>query len=237
MHWVSKTAAALLLATSAAGLATGCAENDSSVFIVGVFNLSSSDCLAKPDAEAELMFAGTIDLAFTTTYDAALLVGNQLTQQGNRERLRTETSRMRLQGADVTLFRPDGSEVSFTTSASGFVHSADGVDPSYAAVSAQLVRDGDLPPGTDSGIAIARVRVFGESLGGEDVESGDFDFPINVCNGCLVRFPPEAILENGQCVADAEVQQEQTVCYFGQDVPFPCTACIGHPACSGTATQ
>ena len=32
----------------------------------------------------------------------------------------------------------------------------------------------------------------------------DFDFPINVCNGCLVRFPPEAILENGQCVADAE---------------------------------
>lgn len=232
MYWVPKTAASLLLAAGVAGLATGCVDNESSVFIVGVFNLSTSDCLAKPDAEAELLFAGTIDLAFTTTYNAALLVGNQLTEQGSRERLRTETSRMRLQGADVTLFRPDGSSVSFTTSASGFVHSADGTDPSYAAVSAQLIRDGDLSPDTLDGIAIARVRVFGESLGGEDVESGDYDFPINVCNGCLVRFPAEALVNN-ECVADAEVDQEQTVCYFGQDVPFPCSACIGNEACAG----
>lgn len=232
MSWVSKTAATLLLAASAAGLATGCAENESSLFIMGVFNLSASDCLAKPDAEAELLFAGTIDLAFTSSYEAALLVGNQLTEQGSREKLRTETSRMRLQGADVTLFRPDGSEVSFTTSASGFVDNADGTDPGFAAVSAQLIRNGDLPSSTENGIAIARVRVFGESLGGEDVESGDFDFPINVCYGCLVRFPAEALVE-GQCVATAEVEQEQTICYFGQDTPFPCTVCAQDPLCMG----
>lgn len=230
MHWVPKTAATLLLASSAAGLATGCVDNESSLFIVGVFNLSASDCLAKPDSEAELLFAGTIDLAFTSTYEAALLVGNQLTEQGSREKLRTETSRMRLQGADVTLFRPDGSEVSFTTSASGFVDNADGTDPGFAAISAQLIRDGDLPPGTESGVAIARVRVFGESLGGEDVESGDFDFPINVCTGCLVRFPAEAVLGT-MCVADAEVEDEQTVCHFGQDVPFPCTLCPTDDRC------
>jgi hypothetical protein len=232
MHWVSKTTAALFLATSASGLATGCVDNESSLFIVGAFNLSATDCLAKPDSEAELLFAGTMDLAFTSTYDAALLLGNQLTEQGSREKLRTETSRMRIQGADVTLFRPDGSEVSFTTSASGFAHNADGTDPGYAAVSAQLVRDGDMPAGTDQGIAIARVRVFGETLGGQEVESGDFDFPINVCNGCLVFFPAEAFAGGaGTCSATAEVEQGSTICYFGQDVPFPCTMCAADPVC------
>jgi hypothetical protein len=234
MHWVSKTTAALFLATSAAGLATGCVDNESSLFIVGAFNLSATDCLAKPDSDAELLFGGTIDLAFTSTYQAALLLGNQLTEQGSREKLRTETSRMRIQGADVTLFRPDGSEVSFTTSASGFAHNADGTDPGYAAVSAQLVRDGDLPPGTADGIAIARVRVFGETLGGQEVESGDFDFPIDVCHGCLVFFPAEAIVfvdGEPECSATAEVDQESTVCYFGQDVPFPCTVCSASDTC------
>ena len=36
------------------------------------------------------------------------------------------------------------------------------------------------------------MRVFGHTLGGTAVESGDASFPIQVCYGCLVKFPPEA---------------------------------------------
>ena len=37
---------------------------------------------------------------------------------------------------------------------------------------------------------VSRIRLFGESLGGNDVETGLFDFPINVCTGCLACSDP-----------------------------------------------
>ncbi|TVR01460.1 MAG: hypothetical protein EA398_09610 [Deltaproteobacteria bacterium] len=38
-----------------------------------------------------------------------------------------------------------------------------------------------------------RVRVFGTTSGGRDVESNEFSFPVEVCKGCLVFIPPNAI--------------------------------------------
>jgi hypothetical protein len=228
MQWVSKTATTLCLALCA-GLTTGCVDDESSLFVVGAFNLEATDCLVKPSLSAELRFQGVLDLEFSTEYHAALLVGSQLTQQGSREKIRTETSRLRLRGADVTLFRPDQSEVSFTTSASGFVDPASGTAPGLAAIATQLIRSDDYPDHDLLGLAIARVRVFGQTLGGQDIESGDFDFPIEICKGCLVTYPAAAFdtgsATDGTCLANASIE-DPTVCFPGQDASFPCTSSI-----------
>ncbi len=40
---------------------------------------------------------------------------------------------------------------------------------------------------------IIRLRLRGETLDGKEIESNEFTFPVEVCNGCLVTYPPEAI--------------------------------------------
>src|SRR3954471_22525771 len=80
---------ALLLTLGALPLIPSCADNNSSVFVVGVIALDKSTCVAKPDNTATLLAGGTLDVAFTQSYTGFLLVGNQLTQRGSREQLRT----------------------------------------------------------------------------------------------------------------------------------------------------
>jgi hypothetical protein len=50
---------------------------------------------------------------------------------------------------------------------------------------------------------VARVSVFGKTIGGLDVESSEFMFVIGVCNGCLLR----------DCADDEEL----LACLPGQD--------------------
>jgi hypothetical protein len=49
----------------------------------------------------------------------------------------------------------------------------------------RVLATGDVGIAASSMVVNARVRVFG-STNSSDVESDPFDFPINVCNGCLV---------------------------------------------------
>jgi hypothetical protein len=239
MHRVRKFTAAGLVALGGALSSAGCVDNDSSLYIEGVFDLSSSRCIADPGSETAMLAQGTIDLAFARGYTAALLVGSQLTERGSREKLRTETSRLRIEGARITLYGTEGGETTYETTANGIVHPASGTDPGMAAVFAQLIRSEDMGDPTnplDYGIlgppgqAIARVRVFGTTLGGQQIESGDFDFTIYVCEGCLITYPPEADdpLEDGyQCWVAADVQPLETdYCFLGQDQPIPCTQCV-----------
>jgi hypothetical protein len=232
--------AAGLLALVASLMSAGCVDNDSSLYIAGVFDLSQSNCIAEPDGESVILANGVIDLMFARSYTAALLVGSQLTPRGSRENLRTETSRLAVEGVHVTLYGTDGGETSFDTAANGIIHPASGTDPGIASVFAQLIRPEDVgadpanrvygvlgPPGQ----AIARVRVYGTTLGGQQVESGDFDFTIHVCRGCLVTYPANAkdpaVSMPYLCSPDSDAASESTdICFLGQDNPVPCTACV-----------
>jgi hypothetical protein len=232
--------AAGLLALGGAIATAGCVDNDSSMYVAGVFDISTTRCIAEPDSDAVLLSHGIIDVAFARGYTAALLVGSQLTERGSRENLRTETSRLAIEGIRVTLYGTSGGEVSFETSANGIVDPASGTDPGFAAVFAQLVRSQDLgdptvpddygalgPPGE----AVVRVRVFGTTLGGQEVESGDFDFSILVCEGCLITYPPEAadesVTDRYLCSRAGDVAETDTAfCFIGQDQPIPCTQCV-----------
>ena len=213
--------------------AFGCADNDSSLFIQGVLSLPSSDCVARPDAQAEFISQGVLDYGFAGAYVAAVQVGNQLTQQGNREKLRTETSRIQLQGARGTVFDVSGAGTDFEAIGTGFVHPAAGTEPGLAAMFINLVGGEGLEAvrAGGEGTIVVRFRVYGTTLGGKEIESGDYDYPIEVCEGCLVDYPAElrdpASPPGGYlCGTSAETNLEEKVCHYGQDQRFPCSACV-----------
>jgi hypothetical protein len=227
-----------LLTLGTLGLIPGCADNNSSLFVVGVIDIDAATCLAKPDTTATLLANGTMDLAFTSSYTANLLVGNQLTQRGSREQVRTETSRITLRGAEVTLTTLDGQTLgkgSFSTVGTGFVDAASGDVPAYGVMSVNLI-----PPALGSSVAVenarvvlAKVRVFGDTLGGSAITSSELDFPINVCRGCLVRYPASAADPAQGAGAPylcskattATTATDSAPCVTGQDQPFSCTLC------------
>ena len=232
------TAGLLTLGTLA--FAPSCATNDSSMFIVGVIDIDLSTCLAKPDTTAALLSGGVLDTAFRQDYTAFLLVGNQLTQRGSREQLRTETSRVSLRGAEVTLTTLAGKDIAlsptttahFSTVGTGFVDPAAGDAPSYAAVSVNLIPAAVVASGALPAQVLAKIRVFGDTLGGKAVTSSELDFPITVCQGCLVTYPAQGdpTSTTYMCPTPSSTDMTATTagpCVQGQDVPFSCTMCSG----------
>jgi hypothetical protein len=75
---------------------------------------------------------------------------------------------------------------------------------------------------------IAGIRVFGTTLGGKEITSGEFTFPIDVCYGCLIDYPLEAVNDSG---GPARVCQGSTEgistsqCIRGQDALIDCREC------------
>jgi hypothetical protein len=213
------------------------------LFIMGVLAVETSSCVAKPERGATMRAAGTLDTAIagTSGYRAALMVGSQLTTRGSREQLRTETARLVLEGAEVTL--TDSSDAllplpinPFSTVGTGFVDPAAGTEPGLGAIFVDVIPasisqavSAALPQG--DGIVIAKIRVFGTTLGNQAVESGDFVYPIHVCNGCLVAYPV-GTLQPGmgglpECTLVPATTTAVTACFLGQDMPVPCTVCAG----------
>jgi hypothetical protein len=217
-------------------LMPSCATNDSSMFIVGVIDVALSSCIAKPDNTGPFLTGGTLDVAFASGYTAIVLVGNQLTEQGSREQLRTETSRVSLRGAEVQLTTLDGKALdvpgaqgTFSTVGTGFVDAAAGDAPSYATMAVNLIPPGltGLPPEV-----LAKIRVFGDTLGGTSITSSELDFPITVCKGCLIQYDtPDMTQAAGapfMCATTTASSTQTTVtapCVMGQDQPFSCTLC------------
>ncbi|HEX3849913.1 MAG TPA: hypothetical protein VHW01_03040 [Polyangiaceae bacterium] len=218
-------------------LTPSCTKNDSSMFVVGAIDIGATTCLAKADTTDAMLAGGTLDTAFTHSYTAFLLVGNQLTQQGSREDLRTETSRITLRGAEVTLTDVGGAEIAgghYSTVSTGFVDASVGDAPSYGAVAVNVIPNGLLARIQVPPVVLAKIRVFGNTLGGTSITSSELDFPITICEGCLVTYPAEdddpAQPMNSAylCATTASTTTTTTEappCIFGQDQPFPCTAC------------
>lgn len=234
-----KSVLALGVAGLSAGVLPSCATNDSMMFIIGVYARKAGACDAKPEEDSPLWDRGVMDRAFAGEYRAALLIGNQLTQRGSRDRLRTETSRISLKGAEITLESVDGRQLldPFSAIGTGFVDAASGTDSSLAIMSATLIPSRAASALAD-GVVVAKVRAFGTTLGGEEIESNELAFPIEICTGCLVAYPASArdLTADGdeyeckQGEDDTSVAQTDLPCTVGLDLPVPCTACSSFSA-------
>lgn len=229
--------ASVVLASLAVLPALGCAENESSLYIAGVLAIEESGCVAEPEPGATLRAFGVMDVALRQDYTAVLLVGNQLSTQGDRNRSRTETARLVLTGAEVRIHDlADNPLDEYTVRANGFVNPAPSADsPGFGSVAVTIIQP---ESNIDIGDFIVKVRVFGETLGHQEIESSELQYPLTVCSGCLISFPPDALEEISDgvfaCVPGENDQIERTFCAPGQDAPVDCRLCQANPACSGT---
>ncbi len=217
------TALPLIAATALVGV-SGCADNESMLFVRQVVALESGNCTSSPDPSGTFYSAGVLDLAVRNSYEASLLVGNQLVRRGSRELLRTESSRITLRGAEVQLLNEQGAVMTeFTIPVAGFVDPGSGDEPGYGVTSALLIPPGAATSGTR---VVADVRVFGDTLGGDEITSASLSFPINVCTGCLVSYPADADdpATTGYTCSVGDTPSS-VPCRIGQDEPVHCLLC------------
>ena len=229
--------AALTVGFAIGGL--GCADEDTSMFILGNLALEAPGCEARADSSADVLLSGALDVGIRLNYEATVLVGNQLTPRGDKENLRTETMHVTIGGAEVRLFNDDGSLNSeFTVPATGVISPADGEAAGLGVVNVTLI-----PAATGLELAeelegrgaqrtlVAEVITFGDTIGGVEVESAPFTFVIRVCEGCLVDFPPESLSGTGQCSNGLD-QAGDLPCRVGQDALVDCRTCLTNPLCA-----
>jgi hypothetical protein len=226
-----------------AALGFGCADSQSVIFIRQVqarVSKGTAGCTADNSPTSLFFTAGLMDAAFRSEYHATLLVGSQLVPRGGSTQLRTETARVVIQGAVVRLTDAQGAVVwgPTTVPGSGFIDPAAGTDPSFgvtdtvllgAAYGQQLRAE---LAGTPTVLRrfVSTVKVFGETLGGTAVESGEWEFPISVCFGCLVSFPADAndakSVTQPNCDATSAMgAAASTPCSLGQDDAIDCRLC------------
>jgi hypothetical protein len=246
----------------AAGLTSACAHDDSTIFVRMVIAPPASQgggvCLYTADPSQPMINGGVLDVLLRSSYQPVFLVGNQMTPQENPDNDRTETSRVNLQGAIVRVTDVNGTDLrpAFTRSAAGTVDPAAGGTPSYSAFSVEIldssVTDGlkaQLKGSRGSVRVMSYVKVFGHTLGGLRVESNEFQYPIDVCYGCLVIFPagvdsnlPGFPQPNCANTGTGSATTASQPCVLGQDNDVDCRLCSGDPnpeiaaACGGVTT-
>ena len=238
----------------AAGLALGvvmpaCADNNQTVFIRGFLapsaNRQNGICVYSDDPQQPQLFGSRMDVGITDSYFGVILFGNQLNPRGDSLNNRAESNRVQIFGGVVRVTNPDGSLIrEFTSSSVGFADPQQNNAPDYGVMGMVVVdaptKDllvGALPNRTVSKTIIINVKIFGKSLGGEDVESGEFHQPMEVCNGCLVDFSSgneETSKVQPNCLKPLAAGGGGGAikpCFSGQDEGTPCQTCAGRKVC------
>lgn len=237
---VGQALAVTVTAVLAGAAMPACADNDESVFVQHVLappqNRQNGVCIYTPDPQAAFQSEGELDVGVRDDYRGIILYGNQMIQRGDPLQTRSESSRFHLDGAVVRVSETNGNIIhEFTSTTSGMAQPQNNNVPGFAvagitmidAVASGIIRTGQLPR-----VVVATIRIFGRTLGGTEVESGDFSFPIRVCNGCLVDYSTggdPATADPLNCSLSTPAAGGSTTvpnpCTAGQDEATPCQIC------------
>lgn len=214
-----------------------CVDNDTSLFVEGVLAASPPECEVTGEPGSAHILRGTMDVGFTTKYEAALLVGLQLAPRGDKSKLRTESMIFQTRGAEVRLTNSVGDLVDeFSVPAGGATAPTSAEAPGFGTVAVVLVPNdigselrADLGYG-ERRTLVAEVRVFGDTLGGAELTSGSFTFVIDVCDGCLSRaiedgWSYDEVADQYYCNTMLSEPIAQNGCLIGQDGTFDCRLC------------
>jgi hypothetical protein len=186
---IRRTAAIALVLGAAAALVPACAENESSMFISGCLLPSEDTCIVDPSGDATRSFRGTLEVSsFRASYSCPLLIGNQLAPLGDDVKLRTETSRIFVYSLEVEVRDALTNTVlnTFEAPTNGVIDPVQGSPPGFNAVDALLVDADTAASVADAGAELlVSVVAKGRTLGGTEVESNVWQFPIFVCKGCV----------------------------------------------------
>ena len=245
----------LIVAITAAGAAApACATNDQTIFVRGALapstNRQNGACTYTNDPQQAELFFGRLDVGLADSYVAVLLVGNQSIPRGDNLSNRAESNRVHINGGVVRVTEADGTLIrEFTSLATGFADPQNNNAPAYGVISLIgfdaptkdiILNTGNLhpeQPGLPNRAALKTVllniKVFGKTLGEVDVESDEYQFPLQVCKGCLVVASTDPTRKpTPNCLRTVATGTMVTApCFFGQDESIPCASCLGNPVC------
>lgn len=237
---------ASILAVGASTLVTGCAEDTPEIFIVA--NQVYGDGCELPVGGSNQVFRnrGLLDLFVTDFYVMIPLIENTLVGSdsvsfgtGTGEGLTGaawEANHILLRKAVVRFDAPDALGVPLPRELE--IDLSGAISPQQAATiemqaitpslgttlaNSRLLREA----GTSLTINL-RVKFFGVTAAGREVDSNEFNYPVELCYGCLLNFPPEAIdqdhavLPNCRNIDEFESGGTETLCLTGQDEVVDC---------------
>ncbi len=208
--------------------------NEKSLFLVGVLDREPGACTATADRGSTLLARGVLDLAFSSSYSAVVLVGNQF-QSAASTASAPQTERVALSAAQVSLATASGRALGmFMTAGTGFIDAA--ADSSAYGVMAVTIVPAALAQDTSlqgKEPLVATIEVEGQALDGTVMVSSELTFPIDVCTGCLVQYPlsaadptqPAGASYRCTTFAADSGQTPAPPCVLGQDTAFSCVLC------------
>jgi hypothetical protein len=201
-------------------VSASCAHDDTTLFVYDVLAAQlvtpPAMCTYTADPTQPYISQGTLDWDIKRSgYDAVVLLGNQLHPQADPNVPRTETSYIQVQGAVVRITDSQGHQVAnYTRLASATIPPSSGSTPGFGAIGLTIVDSATeaahVPPVGDKVRLITFAKFFGVTLGGQSVESNEYEFPVDICQGCLLNFscPASASTTSQPCIPG----QDDTVC-------------------------
>jgi len=165
----------------------GCADDNVSVFITGVTIPSVNDGACEYDPGTSLA-TGVYDPSRGNSYFIYASVQNALIPRANE--LRPETNGVFITDAVINVIDSNSgaSFAEYSVPATGYI----------APGSTSVVAMEAIPPTIDvsgSSQVILEVSLLGMTQGEIEIETGAFNWPVSVCNGCL--FPDCVVSEDG----------------------------------------
>jgi hypothetical protein len=240
---LARAGAVAFLAGAASMLSSACVQNESSIFIRGCLQVPKDTCMQTGSTTSNFILDANIDGFLAGEYVCSALMENQLVARGDITKPRTETSRVSFYQAEVQVFtndqppkliqRKDGSPAQFSVPLTGFADPGTGIDPGLGiadivmldfATLSELALTAAQPGGTHQ-LVVASVIVKGRTLGGTEVQSNTFTFPIDVCGGCMCRQPSQQLCAGGSTKAASD-------CSLGQDEPGGIVDCRNLDPCT-----
>lgn len=241
--------ASILGVALVAGLtAPACSTSDESesIFIRGILApptvRTNGGCTYTSDPSQGMLFEGRLDVLVSRSYTGVMLVGNQLSARGDQNNSRAESNRVNIESVEVEVTDTSGKRIgAFQAPSSGLIDPQASNAPSYSPVGATLIDSKTTDALMDSIAALgtsrtvlANVRVKASTLAGTEVKSGAYQFPIRVCNGCLVDVSTgyDPATQTYNCNQQLTLGTEKIMpCKPGQDESTPCQFCIDRNAC------
>ena len=237
-----------------------CQDNEVGINVVNVKPFDLTTCTAALD-DGSYLVSGTVDLALRDNYLINPLVRNNLLDVNEIKGLGTEDARVStnsvvIQSAEIT-YAPLDSLVGNiprvrTIPLSGTVtESNTAILFNFPLIESEVMEalrssdtffliddQGNARPKRTSVTILTSTRIKGTTLDGRTVESEPFQFPVEVCNGCMVSYPSSLLEErNGRLIcpaaeaSDEDATDSDESCEFlvGMDgVSTNCSDCQGY---------
>lgn len=204
----------------------GCQDREVGLNVVNVKRFDLTTCRALTD-DTEVLVSGSVDLALRQNYLFNPTIRNNMADVNeikglNIEDARVSTNGVVLQSAEITYAPLDSLAGNIprtrTIPLSGTVSESDSITlEAFPLMEPEVMEalrssdtffliddQGNARPKRTSVTILTSTKIKGVTLDGRDVESEAFQFPVEVCNGCMIDYPSTLLEErNGRLFCPA----------------------------------